>query len=297
LKIMDLTNLHSQSARAEDLEKTAELELFCKLAAQQNIDLSKMDDDSVLALYSYTFNKTAEEEPAAKDEDEKEDEEKKEAAAREHATKLAFAKEAAQADELGRRMAHSYVDELNKIGSALQAAAAEAAVGTQETDETKEAGIKDSLGKGLSAVKNFGGKAVDKIRHADEIVGGKARKLVGDMPAGKAARSAEGQAQRTKNVGRAVLGGGAALAAGGGAAAFGGKKKESSALDQLALEQAVKIAAASNFDPEEAAERVMAVATLGLDESTKVASDLAGQVEIRALEFLEAAGYPVEWTA
>lgn len=287
---MDLSTLYPKTAASEDLEKNAEAELFCKLAAQNGIDLNKLNDKEVSDLYNFTFNKVAEDESdkdeAKKDEDEKDEEEKKEAAAVEHAAKLAFAKEAQQADELGRRMAYSYVEELNKIGSALQAAAAEA---TQETGggEVKEAGMPPALAKAL-------GKVGDKVKNAPEILGGKARKLVGDMPAGKAARQAT--AGRSKTVGTAILGGAAAAGAGAaGAKAFGGKKKESSALDQLALEAAVKIAHDSGFDPEEAADRVTAVNTLGLQESTKVASTLDQQVEVRALEFLEAAGYPVEW--
>lgn len=79
------------------------------------------------------------------------------------------------------------------------------------------------------------------------------------------------------------------------APARAGKQKEGSALDSLALGQAVKIAEAAGFDGEEAARRVSAVHTLGLNESTKLAQTVPAQIEVRALEYLEAAGYPVTW--
>lgn len=261
---MNLSNLSTQPASGESLEKQAEAVLFCKLAAQNGFDLNKMTDEEVETLYNYTFDKQASEGEEAEKDEEKEDEEKKEAAAREHQQKLAAARDVQHADELGRRMAHSYVDELNKIGSALQDKTA--------TPALPAAGLKGAGGRAATSI----GQAARKIRLAAERGGGKAVDFA------------------KKNKG--AIGAGAGGAAAGGAAGYvAGKKKESSALDQLALEEAVKIAEASGFDGDEAAERVVAVHTLGLNESTKVASDLNGQVELRALEFLEAAGYPVEW--
>jgi hypothetical protein len=76
-------------------------------------------------------------------------------------------------------------------------------------------------------------------------------------------------------------------------------KKKASALDELAVTAALEKAAAAGFDMEEATDRIAAVATLGLADSEKVASapagDLDAAVDIRSLEYLEAAGYPVEW--
>ena len=287
---MDLATLNAQ----EDLEKTAEAELFVKLAAENGIDLDGLKDDEVAHLYQQVFPKTAEEGKAHEEgetaEEEKDEEEKKEAAAQEHRRKLAAAAEMRHSEECGRAMARSYVAELNKIGSEL--------IGQQEggTDEAKEAGAR--IDNAVKAIRRFGNKAVNKVKHAPEVVGGTARRLAGDMPAGKRLRSAKGQVERTKNVGKAILGGGAAVAAGGAGAAALHRSKESSAssaLDDLALAHAVKIAGAGGFDVDEAAERVAAVSILGLEESTKVASTLDQQVEVRALEFLEAAGYPVTW--
>lgn len=69
------------------------------------------------------------------------------------------------------------------------------------------------------------------------------------------------------------------------------------ALDQLAAERAVEKAASANYDPEAAAQRVHAVLVLGAPDSIKVASaeSLEHAVDIRALELLELAGYPVQY--
>jgi hypothetical protein len=76
--------------------------------------------------------------------------------------------------------------------------------------------------------------------------------------------------------------------------------KQLSPLDKLAAEHAVKLAAENGFDAEEAGQRVGAVSLLGLAPvDSKVASakglDLEGATHVRALEYLEAAGYPVTW--
>jgi hypothetical protein len=102
-----------------------------------------------------------------------------------------------------------------------------------------------------------------------------------------------------KGVGAAAVGGGAA-AVGGGAALASKKKKEASALNELARESALaKIAESGEFDGEIAADRIDAVLTLtgGDLQGTKVASaeNVDQAVEIRSLELLEAAGYPVNW--
>ena len=89
------------------------------------------------------------------------------------------------------------------------------------------------------------------------------------------------------------------MALGGGAGYAAGHSKQSSALDECAAELAVKTAAENGWDAEEAGERVASVITLGIctEENSKVAAagDLDGAVQIRSLEFLEAAGYPVTW--
>lgn len=285
LKLAELYGTPGAPA-SEDQTKLAEATLFSKLSAEQGIDLSSLSDDQVQYLWDEVMTeKSAGENPFPpkdddkdekkdddkKDDDEKKDEEKKEAAAREHAVKLAHVEEENRAAYLGQVMAHSYVSELSKIAAANEPAAVET-----PADGTKEAGMPPQLAAALGKVKGVAGAA-----------GGKAKDL-----------ASKGVAAVKANPGKAA-GGAAAVAGGAGFMAGRASKKEASAglspLDQLALEAAVKIAHAGGFDPEEAAERVMHVAGLGLQESTKVASTVDEQIEVRALEYLEVAGYPVEW--
>ena len=285
------------NSEQEDLAKTAEAELFAKLAMQEGIDIAKLSDEQVTELYDYVMHpKTASEETKeeTKDEGESKDEaEAKEAAAREHAVKLAYARDAAQADELGRQMARSYVEELNKIGSDLLAkqAAAEAEAGAAEG--TKEAAMPEHLAKALGRVKevgkSVGEKAVSGGFDAANAVTGAARK-VKDV----ASKGVDLAKKHKTTIG--VGAGSAAVGAGAGYAA--GRKKESSAIDKLALEHAVKLAHAANFDADQAARRLLAAHELDLlAESTKMASTLDAQVHLRALELLESVGYPVNWEA
>lgn len=269
---------------AEDLSKTASIELFAKLAADQNIDLNAMTEDQVQTLYNDVMGKQASDDEEDKDKgalkdiknlekhekkEIKDDEEEKKAAAEaEFAVQQEWTQKQAEADYLGRVMAHAYVNELNSIKEA------------SEQTETKEAGFKDLMNK----AKEHGGKHL-------ENVGKKTMKHVGRTG------GAEGAANPTtaKRVGAGAYGAGAAAA--GGAAAASKKKKEASAIDQLALDAAVKLASDNGWDAEEAAERVYAVSVLGLGESQKIAAaqDTDGAVHIRALEYLEAAGYEVSW--
>jgi hypothetical protein len=118
------------SAPQEDLEKQATVDLFVKLAAEQNIDLKSMKDEDVQRLYSnFEANIAAEKTaaaPAAKtasEEAEKKEHEKKlEEAKKEHEEKHAMAKKAEEADAMGRIMAHAYVQELRKIAAASKEA-------------------------------------------------------------------------------------------------------------------------------------------------------------------------------
>ena len=233
----DLARLYAQSPDDAELQKQAEAELFCKIAAQNGIDFNALTDDQVNHLWKETMGKTAEEGEAPpfakkeegkdddKEKEKKEEDEKKEAAAREHAVKLAEAREDARADELGRKMAHAFADEADKIAS------------VQKGAQSKTA---SPLPPKLAA-------AVGRAREESKTA---------------SAPAAESNPSR---------------------------------IDELAVEYAVKLAAEGGFDPEVAANRVWAVYTLGLEESTKLASTLPDQIHIRALEFLEAAKYPVNW--
>lgn len=277
-------------ATQEDVTKTAEAQLFAKLAAENNIDLRALNDGQIQELWGHVFNKTAEEEEKEKEEkEEKEDEDKKEAAAREHQQKLASVREEERAHYLGQVMAHSYVAELGKIAEAQTDGAA-----VVETDEIKEAAMPPALAKALGRVRGAASSVAGKAKE----IGGKAKDFGGKGGA-KAKEHGSHALEHVKSH-KGAYGAGAAGAGGAGAGFAAGRhsKKEASVIDEMALEHAVKIAHADGrFDLEEVANRVGAVFTLGLDDSTKVASTADQQVEIRALEYLEAAGYPVEWAS
>jgi len=279
----------------EEAEKVASVELFLKIASEQQIDLNSMSDAEIQTLYGEF--KLASEEPAheppkeeEKEEEEKEEEKKHAAAAAEFAEKTAMAADIAKADYLGRVMAHSFEQERGYI---KEAGAAEA--------------FKKLTGKGPHMAAHDAGEAV---RHGAHAVGAAAGRAAGKAGKGlehlgkKITEKATGVGTHNMKPGHAKAVGGAAVAggvaaAGAGAAAAHHHKKHASALDELGAERAVEMVAADGtFDVEEAGRKVAAVLELGLlGESEKVASAPNYQVgvDIRALEILETAGYPVTW--
>jgi hypothetical protein len=293
-------NAAGAAPNSEQLEKNAQMELFCKLAAQNNVDLEKLSEEQIQQLWSLTFEEKAAEFPPKKEEHEEKKPEHKleEKAKEEHDKKKEAAAKVAEADFCGRYMAHAMVDELKKMAAAgesvtKQAAAAAGTPAPEATPETetKEAAMPEGLKKGLERVghhfENTGRKMLPK-QHA-QTAGDIAEGVIRGGPKKSTARA----------VGAAAHGAAAAGAAGAAAAAHHHlKEKKSSAVDQLAASEAVKIAFDAGFDPEEAGERLSAVLTLGVPESEKIASvqDLDVAKGIRALELLELAGYPVTWT-
>ena len=271
------TDKTAAASNQEDLEKDASVELFLKVAGEQNIDIANMPDEQVAQLYAGWTQKVAEANAApAQTGPTVED-----IAAAELAEKQAAAEKVSEADFLGRVMAHAYVQEVQKI-----AAAAEAGGGGEGDKEAAPYGV--SLKAGLDAVKGHAGKAYEAGKgHA--------------AAAGKAIKDkAEQVGEHVKrNRGKYEAGGAAATAAASGGAGYAaGKHKKGSAIDDLAAERAVHIAHESGFDAEQAGHKVAAVRELDLlKESEKVASapDVDTAVGIRALEYLEAAGYPVTW--
>lgn len=231
----------TDAGQSENLEKAAEAELFVKLAADNGIDLNSLNDGQIQELYNETFSKVAEDDekcpkcgkvkcecPAAKDKDKGDMYEKESAANAEFLEKKAEQEKWAEADRMGRIMAHAYVQELGLIGNNLE--------------------------KGAAA-------------EGDAEEGGSTT-----------GAAAEGDAVPTKDPKTK-------------------DEKTASAIDELAVPLAIEKVAEQGWDKEEATERVSAVYTLGLGESEKTASagTLEEAVDTRALEFLEAAGYPVSW--
>lgn len=286
----------------ETFEKQAQMQIFAKLAADNNVDLQKLSEEQIAHLWNETFKaeepptttKTAEEEKA---EHEKEEHEKKEKAKEEHEKKKEAAAKTAEADFLGRQMAHAMVDELKKLAAAGEmpgGTAAPTAAAAAATDVEKAAAAE--LEKAAKGMPEGLKKGLERVGHHFEATGKGAVKAVGRTGGAEKAM----HPGTAKAIGAAVHGAGAAAAAGGAAAAHHAfKKKESSAVDQLAASVAVEKAAEAGFNPEEAGDRIVAVLTLGAPESEKIAhvTDLEAAVGVRALELLELAGYPVTWNA
>jgi hypothetical protein len=290
----------------EDKEKVAQADLFVKLAAEQGIDLNQFSDEQIEELWNATFSKEASEngeKPPKKEEkeekeDDEDDEEKKAAAAQaEFEATQEWQEKVAEMDYLGRLMAHAYVNELGEIGEAME----------------KEAKMPEALARGLAKARGGGEAALKAAKGGAGAVGSHLERLGRKATYGglKAKAKAKGRVlttadvlkgtpggRKAKAIGAGIYGAGAAGAAGAGEAARRSLKKESSAIDEYAAELALQKVAEINYDVDEAAERIGALYTLGaMPESEKIASagDVNEAVEIRALEMLEAAGYPVDW--
>lgn len=208
------------SPSAEEVAQAQQIDFFAKTAAANGIDLSQLDQNQINWLWGQVFTKTAEEAGEDKKEEGKEEEKAKEEKAKEEyeEKKEAMAK-IAEADFLGRVIAHSMWDESDKIAQDRQAYLHKAAEEEAKKEEAKK---------------------------EDE------------------------------------------------------KEKESSvsSLDLKAAELALsKIASSNYWDLHEAADRLKAVLTLGAGESVKIASapNFGAAVDIRSLELLELAGYPIQW--
>ena len=205
MSLSDLINAHfaKTAASNEEAEKLAEVELFTKLAADNGIDLDQLSQDQVNELW-VAYKTAGDEEPEKKEEEEEDD--KKEKAKAEFAEKKEASMKIAESDELGRLMARSFMDEVQKLAS--------------------------------------------------------------------------GQAPTQPKVASAPT-----------------PVTSAPAIDQLAAEMACEKAASAGYDADEAAQRVIAVLTLGAPDSMKVASaaTLEAAVDARALELLELAGHPVQY--
>lgn len=105
-----LSNIYGTGASPESLEKTAQAELLYKLAEEEGIDLSGLNEEQLGALADQVVANNAAADPNAGGVVEPAAAAPAEAAAEEEA-QAKFA----EADFLGRVMAHSYTQELNKI--------------------------------------------------------------------------------------------------------------------------------------------------------------------------------------
>lgn len=301
-----LAQMYNTHGAGEEQEKLAQVDLFCKLAAENNIDLSQLSQSEVNALYAQVFPKTASDDGDEDDEEKDEngfpkkkkngEESAEEKAASYHREKVAFQEKFAEADLMGRVMAHSFTQELNEIQKKAdyvrpmeRAALKERGITSQSRRASKATQTgKTRWLKGAPSYEGASG-AIDKS-HMGAIAKGKS--LL--RRAGKAVSGLPGPAKAAL-----LAGGGVAAGVGAAKALSGDKKKAASAaaFEELAANHAIKVAAAAGYDEDQAYELVSAIYTLGLEETEKVAyvQDTDDAIHIRALEYLEAAEYPVNW--
>ena len=255
-----------------DVEKLAEVQLLDEALQAEGIDIDQLPGETILKLAYQILGEDSHLVKAAMEEGEGEEtpaEEKKEEKKEEGEESME--EKVAQADFLGRVMAHSYVNELNDIEKSG------AAIGTETAK------------KFMSSV----ARARDAARQAKAYAG--SAKAGRGFSGGKSMGSAEGKlhemlfkgkakakslAKKTKkhvgeHKGKYLAGGG--VAAGGAAGFAAGKKKAASAIDELAEKRAMQWA-------EE----------VGLFEDTSEEEKLAAAVDARAYEMLTAEGIDVD---
>lgn len=196
-----------------DLEKLAAAELAEGLAADGNMNMDNLSDADVESLAQQVLddvNGQSQEEPQADAEDE------------------VMAK-VAEADKLGRVMAHSMVQELGYIKTAAGENHPESSQFSKQTIPEK---AKEVVQNAKKAVTEGAAKAVEKA---------------------KGTRVGQHVAAHSVGYGRAAKATGAAGAAYGlhraAKAMYGGKSKKSSALDTLAEARAMEILEQSGIDP------------------------------------------------
>lgn len=224
-----LSDFFAQDNGSSNLEKQAQVELFAKLASENGIDIEKLSADEFAQLWNGTFagepDTTAEKTAAEKAEAEKVA--AQQAAEAELAEKRAEAAKFAEAEALGRHMAHALTDEIRKIAGEMP----------------------EAFRKKIEEKKDEKGSDEKKKKDEDKDEGKK-------LP-----------------------------------------EKKASAIDELAVASALKKVAEAGLSVKQAQARLGALMLLGVSDSEKIASasDVSAAVEIRSLELLEAAGYPVNW--
>lgn len=250
-----------------DVEALATAALAEKLASADEVDVSGLSDEEAEALASQILEgeKPAEEPQAEGDKPEGEEKTAGEEPA-EGEELTPEQEKIAEADYLGRVMAHAYVAERKEIEKEAAAKA-------------KTASKLDNLKGAVAMTGAAASKAADKGKAALKSGGGKVMEHL------------------SKHKGKA-MGAGAAAAAGAGFAAGRKSKKasaeqpvegqqEMSALDQLAYARAQEILKEHGIDPEAQTEETEKKSSINEEQ----AALLAQKVEERAMAMLTEAGY------
>jgi len=282
----------------EVLEKTAEellLEELEKVAAAEGIDLDELSDEDILEILQDAINDEPEEEKTASAEVDDEDLEMTD----DDQEKLA------EADFMGRMMAHAFYQELNDIGDELEKEAAKAGPGVsmdtkaakafeEQARKERAAGRKTKIGPGREVTgggtyarnraPSWGTRAMERL-HGGEATQAMSKKQMAGMKA-RATYEQLKKALGSKWGKRGLIGGGL-LAAGGLGALLARKGKEKKSFDEQAVERAEDILGAAAgvleyYDDQE------------YYEQEKTSADEELDLNARALEILDAEGYDVD---
>lgn len=303
-----LANAYGTTQSAEDQEKVAQMQLFAKLAADNGVDLNSIGDAQVADLWN-TFQAGAATNGATNGTDLMQ----KAAAADAEFSQIKEAQQkVAEADYLGRVMAHAYVHELKKIASgevdtdklatildaagnpmtqslADKARRGFALAGRSIREHTRSAGeaVSGAARSTAEAVRNAPAAAKAKAREAAQAAeqwasshpgssnaSSFAAGLIAGGTSGGAAGHAIGHAAGQRHLRNVGLAAaGAGLGLGAAGGYVAGQKRGSSAIDETAAYRALEKAAESGIDPEEVGTRLDALFTLGLpDVPSKVAA-------------------------
>jgi hypothetical protein len=267
----------SEIISGDDLEKQAAAEFLVKLAEDEGVNLDDLSDDEVAGLLSEIEGDMGKQASAPETDEAQE--------------KLA------EADFLGRAMAHAYVNELHEIekdaakasGSVLREVGRQAKGALSKAKEW--AGI-GQIQRGLAGRGKGGelGAAAEKLR-GRLAKGSKSGMLSEGMKkrygaaagakakAGKKAMS-EGTRELVRGAGklgkRVVL---PAAAVGTGAALLS-KKSHDEEFEAIAYERANELLAEAGY----------------VDQEKVAEAEIAQVLDTRALEILEENGYPVNWS-
>jgi hypothetical protein len=268
-----------------DQEKLAAAELAAGLAEEGGLDLDSLSPEQLEALADEVLNNGAEKtagDESAEEEAEEQAEETTEADPTEEEESAEETEEAeetveaadddskekvAEADYLGRVMAHAYVQELKEI--------------------EKTAGLSDSAkGAGMAAAFTAG-KVIGKAKKGYKAAADAAKKGAEHAKKGAGKVGEHMKSHKKKYIGGAA----AAAAAGGGAAAYKHHKNKHAsgtpALDTLVDARVSEILAANGITEEAEQEKVA-------ESEVDPATALALAVEERALTRLQEMGYEFE---
>ncbi len=252
----------------DDLEKTAQMHILAKLAEEEGVDLSGLDDQELESLYhEVAGGEEVDDDSDGQYVDDGSDgqEYADPAVQEEYLAKEAQAK-FEEADFLGRVMAHSFTQEMDKVAAEKQAKAkwrTHFGIGGEAGKGAKvRGGARDQAQSKARDVK----KAMDDYHKADSTRGNMLINSRKQAPKATTAKMRYNQAKNTlkagighakHHLGRAAshvkankaaygIGAGATLAAGGAGYAL---NKEASAFEKLALEHAANILQANGIDP------------------------------------------------